>query len=273
VQAARIEGKHLGFGTTLQQVLRIDIELRFTRRTGQRLDHDKLQIEHSFNTEQILIKKMKRWVPRINAGFSRYIHIDIGLTHDALGLAMVHLAGNQQAQTLNDLGEGVTEDIPIVCADLLLQVRCRPGDQIDLNKIARFVIYLSRFCGYPIDGVSFDQFQSAHISQILRKQGFPVTYVSVDRTETAYLTLATLIQNEVVSYYEYPILLKELRELRRDLERRKVRSSVHIQRRDAGKQGRKRRPGGGRDLGFEKPAFLCPRRRNAAHGKGLRPAR
>lgn len=57
---------------------------------------------------------------------------------------------------------------------------------------------------------------------MLSKLSFPVSYLSVDRTETPYLTLATLIQNEVVTYYEYQPLLKELRELRRDLEKHRV---------------------------------------------------
>jgi len=81
---------------------------------------------------------------------------------------------------------------------------------------------LAQFCGYPIGGISFDSYQSAQPGQILTKLAFEVSYVSVDRSESAYLTLASLIQNQCVSYYDYPILQKELRELRRDLQRKKV---------------------------------------------------
>jgi hypothetical protein len=194
----------------------------FTSETVYAGTRDTIEIKHLFIPEQVLVKRILKWVPRVNAGFSRYIHVDIGLRHDALGLAMVHLAGSQQAQTLNELGEPIVEEIPQVFVDLLLQVRCHQGDQVDLTKVTRFIMYLAQDCGYPIGGVSFDQFQSAHISQILAKLNFPVSYQSVDRTETPYLTLASIIQNEAISYYNYPVLLKELRELRRDLEKRRI---------------------------------------------------
>jgi hypothetical protein len=183
---------------------------------------DQLEIQHLLLPELLTIRRVAGLRPRVNPGMSRYMHVDIGLKHDALGLAMCHLCGMESRETVNELGEAVDEEIPRLYVDLLLQVRCKPGDQVDLMKIVRFIRYLAQFCGYPIGGISFDAFQSAQPSQILAKLGFEVSYVSVDRTETPYLTLASAIQNETVSYYEYPILQKELRELRRDIQKRKV---------------------------------------------------
>jgi hypothetical protein len=183
---------------------------------------DELVIQQLFLRDLITIRKINGHVPRVNSAMPRYVHVDIGLKHDALGLAMVHLCGSELTEKISALGEVENEAIPHIFVDLLLQVRCHPGDQIDLMKVVRFIRYLAQFCGYPIAGISFDQFQSAQPSQILAKLGFEVSYVSVDRTESSYLTLASLIQNECISYYGYPIVLKELRELRRDIHKRKV---------------------------------------------------
>jgi hypothetical protein len=183
---------------------------------------DELEIQQLLLPDLITIRKAAGRVPRVNSSAPRYVHIDVGLRHDALGLAMCHLCGSEETEKINAMGEVENEAIPHVFVDLLLQVKCRPGDQIDLMKVVRFVRYLAQFCGYGIAGISFDQFQSAQPSQILAKLGFEVSYVSVDRNESPYLTLASLIQNECISYYPYSILQKELRELRRDIQKKKV---------------------------------------------------
>ena len=168
------------------------------------------------------MRRIRDFRPRVNPDHPRFMGIDIGLKNDALGLAMIHLTGTRPVQTLNEIGNPEIQEIPLVYVDLALQVRCRPGDQIDLAKIVTFILYLHRFCGYGIAGISFDQYQSAMIQQQLARLNFEVSLVSVDRNDGPYLTLASIIQSEAISYYDYPILLKELRELRRDAKKKKV---------------------------------------------------
>jgi hypothetical protein len=101
-------------------------------------------------------------------------------------------------------------------------VKSHPGDQVELRKVLKFILFLSRQAGYPIESVSFDQFQSSMIMQDLARLNFNVSQLSVDRNDGPYLTLASIIQAQAISYYDYPILLRELRELKRDVARRKV---------------------------------------------------
>jgi hypothetical protein len=183
---------------------------------------DDLEIQQLFLPDLITIRRPNGRVPRVNSAMPRYVHVDIGLRHDALGLAMCHLCGSEETEKINAMGEVENEAIPHVFVDLLLQVRCHAGDAIDLMKVVRFIRHLAQFCGFAIGGISFDSYQSAQPSQILAKLGFEVSYVSVDRNESPYLTLASLIQNECISYYPYLILQKELRELRRDIQKKKV---------------------------------------------------
>jgi hypothetical protein len=60
------------------------------------------------------------------------------------------------------------------------------------------------------------------IMQDLARLNFNVSQLSVDRNDRAYLTLASIIQAGAINYYRHEILLRELRELRRDVAKRKV---------------------------------------------------
>jgi hypothetical protein len=184
--------------------------------------HDTLQIEQLFKLDLVTVRKVTRRVPSINPAAPRFIHCDIGLTNDALGIAMVHLSGTRAIETLNPVGELEAAELPEIFVDLVLQVRAHPGDQVELRKVLKFILFLNHQAGYPIESVSFDSYASEMIMQDLARLNFNVERLSVDRSDTAFLTLASIIQAEAISYYEYPVLLRELRELKRDLAKRKV---------------------------------------------------
>jgi hypothetical protein len=135
---------------------------------------------------------------------------------------MVHLSGTRAIETLNPVGELEAAELPEIFVDLVLQVRAHPGDQVELRKVLKFILFLNHQAGYPIESVSFDSYASEMIMQDLARLNFNVERLSVDRSDTAFLTLASIIQAEAISYYEYPVLLRELRELKRDLAKRKV---------------------------------------------------
>lgn len=183
---------------------------------------DELQIEQLFKLDEVTNRTPVGRRPRINPSAPRFIHVDIGLKNDALGLAVVHLSGIRSVEQLNEAGEPEIEELPEIYVDLILRVKSHPGAQVDLRKILKFILFLSRQAGYPIESVSFDQFQSSMIMQDLARLNFNVVPLSVDRNDAAYLTLASVVQAEAISYYHHSILLRELRELKRDLQKRRV---------------------------------------------------
>ncbi len=150
----------------------------------------------------------------------RFIHIDIGLKNDRLGMAAVY------ALFENPLLGGLPVDeegIPIIheirdrrfYMDWILYVQAKPGDEIPIYKIRDWILGL-RTINYPIAKITADQFQSSDLRQQLRLQGLDVECISVDRTKDAYHSLKNAINNERIFMINHPLLIKELRELRED---------------------------------------------------------
>ena len=148
----------------------------------------------------------------------RFIHIDIGLKNDRLGMAAVY------ALFENPLLGGLPVDeegIPIIheirdrrfYMDWILYVQAKPGDEIPIYKIRDWILGL-RTINYPIAKITADQFQSSDLRQQLRLQGLEVDCISVDRTKDAYHSLKTLSITERIFMINHPLLIKELRELR-----------------------------------------------------------
>lgn len=150
----------------------------------------------------------------------RFIHLDIGLKNDRLGMAAVYaLTGNPLLQGLPVDGEGV----PIIkelrdrtyYMDWILYLQARPGEEIPIYKVRDWILTL-RTLGYPIAKITSDQFQSSDLRQQLRLQGMEVECVSVDRTKDAYNGVKNAIYHESLFLINHPLLIRELRELRED---------------------------------------------------------
>jgi len=139
------------------------------------------------------------WKPRIHPGIKRYIHVDLGLTNDACGFSMGH-------------PYFPNPDKYAVYIDLSLRMRARPGCEIDLEEVVNFIVYL-RKVGYPIAGVTFDRFESRMVIQQLAKFGFKAWQMGI--TLEHYIIARRMLFEGRVSYYNYPVLIDELRELRR----------------------------------------------------------
>jgi len=103
----------------------------------------------------------------------RYIHVDLGLRHDACGIAM--------AVPDTTEGEGT------VTVELMSQ--------------------------YMPASVSYDGFQSADSQQILRRQGFAVKTISVDRDMTRYQMLKELAGQGRLYLYHYEPFFEEAAQL------------------------------------------------------------
>jgi intein/homing endonuclease len=150
--------------------------------------------------------------PILNPDAPRHIHIDAALRNDSLGFSMCHIGGWKDVIRRNEDGDTFVERAPMYVVDVVLQVVPPPGDEIILADV-RQLIYNFTDKGYVITKVTMDQYQSADMLQTLAKKGYNVEVLSVDRTTDPYDNIKMAMYEGRMSYYRYPALLKELREL------------------------------------------------------------
>ena len=131
----------------------------------------------------------------------RYLHIDLGIKHDACGIGMAccHSAPDNP-------------DEPQVVVELAWRLKAPEGGEVDLSRVRQLVTDLRRR-GFNIAQVSYDGFQSVDSRQILQRQGFRTKLVSVDRDLAAYETLKELVNTGRLRMPRYEPLLRELRGL------------------------------------------------------------
>jgi hypothetical protein len=192
----------------------IDIERRhpFVVEESQISLDDDLSLLELFEIEQVFdvidpyTDMMK---PRFNPGVLRYAHIDLAITQDSAGLAIVHLAGHKIVERTLPDGVRTRVQVPYVFVDLMMRIRPTPGSEIDFGKIREFVIAL-RSKGMPFGGISYDKFQSTDSLQIFKKQLFNVKQISVDKKADAYVALRDAIHEQRISYYEYKPFIDEI---------------------------------------------------------------
>ena len=110
---------------------------------------------------------------------SRYLHIDIGVSNDAYGLACCYKNGTK-------IVDGV--EVPEFYYDFVLRIVPPPAPKrISISRCHEFIKYMRDDLGLNIGLITFDQFQSMASRQYLEENGFNVAYQSVDKTDTQYL--------------------------------------------------------------------------------------
>lgn len=129
--------------------------------------------------------------------FSYYVHYDLAIRRDALGVAMAHYDYN----------------IDKVIVDFMLQIKAPEDANIDFES-ARQLVYRLDERGFNIAQVSYDAWQSQDSIQTLSKKGFKAVMLGFDVSMEAYDTLLELILADRLVYYNYPVFIKECQELR-----------------------------------------------------------
>lgn len=182
---------------------------------------DDVAIADFFDITSVCKVDNSKWVPLLNPGSPRCLHIDLSLRRDAAGIAMSHLGGFRKVKRfMPETVANVESSLPVIISDFMLRIHPPVGSEIDLSKIRSFVLFLSTI--YNIVSVTFDGFQSADSRQLLAKDGIPTGLLSVDRTDTQYLTLRNAFFERRLFYYQYQPALDELLDLQHDFERGKV---------------------------------------------------
>lgn len=140
-----------------------------------------------YETHDQLINYLDQSALKITVREPRYIHIDVGLTKDKLGIASCYVAGYVTRRHTNVLDGSVQETRePVYMYDWLICVEAKAGQEIPFYKIKEFLFLLRSQFGYPIAKVSADGYQSRNLRQDLELAGFESTIESVDRFRDAY---------------------------------------------------------------------------------------
>ena len=120
----------------------------------------------------------------------RFLHIDLGLTNDAAGIACCYKSGET-------IADGVRT--PIYTFDFSLRIVPPPRPRkISIARINEFIILLSR--KLIIGMVSMDNFQSQASLQLFEEHRIPCRYQSVDRTDKAYLFFVDCMYRNIVKF-------------------------------------------------------------------------
>jgi len=133
--------------------------------------------EVDFSTKKVSFNPKTFYKPEI----PRFIHVDLGLTSDAAGIACGYVPEFIKITR----GMKLVETMPKIVFDFVLRVVPPKNGEILFFKI-RELIYKLREHGLNIKWVSYDMFQGIDSMQMLRQRGFATGYTSMDRTSVPY---------------------------------------------------------------------------------------
>jgi len=152
----------------------------------------------------------------------RYIHIDIGLTGDRLGIACGSIIDYTEFQSRNNITlENKFEVFPKIQIEWAFGIEPTPGKQIPLFKIREFIFELSRF-GYHVGKITLDGFQSADTIQVFKINNYNAELSSVDKTMTPYIQTRDAMYQGRLLLPNNKILYREFSELEVDNKNNKI---------------------------------------------------
>lgn len=142
---------------------------------------------------------------RMPKSVPRYIHMDYGVSGDALGLSMCGVKGYIQCDVQLPDGTFQKQKVKIVETDFIMRILARDGDEIPTHKIRKFVIDLKQL-GFNIAKFTGDLLLASRDTfQILENSGIKAEHLSVDKTDKPYLDWRDLIIEKrwVCHYHAY----------------------------------------------------------------------
>lgn len=165
--------------------------------------------------ETDFISKELRVIPGhiTNHKMPRWVHIDLGVSNDACGIACGHVS------EFIDIGGG--EKAPKVVIDFILRVTPPANGEIQFFKV-RSLLYKLRELGLPIKWVSFDTYQSVDSRQILHQKGFITGVQSMDTSIDPYTFTRNAFYEGRLELPEHTTCQSEFLSLERDNKKGKI---------------------------------------------------
>ena len=123
-----------------------------------------------------------------NDNAARYMHIDLAINRDGVGISMAHAVGYEQKMTRLMGEEEYSEiEVPIIAFDFVarLKPRVEYGErEMAFDAILALIEELEFKRNYNLSSglITFDRFQSHHMISSVRSLGIPTGLLSVDAT-------------------------------------------------------------------------------------------
>lgn len=154
-----------------------------------------------------LIYRFSRSIDSIPDDKIIYIRYDVGITGDNTGLAIAYFDSWKTYNFSKNLKQ------PRLIIPLAVGINRYEGSETPIYHLYEFVMDLNE--RFQIGGFSADQFGSAQLIQDLKREGITAKKISVDKTDEAYIYFKMLANNGLISLPNNKLLLKELKELKR----------------------------------------------------------
>ena len=182
----------------------------------------KLDFEDNDDLIQNYSLHQKYWDNHFHRKHPRYIHIDVALSGDRLGMGASYIKGHKEVVSKNPITlEEQVDVVPEIVTEWCFGLEAKSGQQIPLYKIPKFIKWLSSK-GYIIKLVTYDGFQSAYLGQELRISGYSTELLSMDRSSLQHATVRDLIFQNLVVFPNNEILCTEMEELEISADGKKV---------------------------------------------------
>ena len=138
---------------------------------------------------------------------NRFAHVDLGLTGDSAGVCIGYVS-----EFIDVDRGGLTETLPVIVIDAVLEVRPPKGGEIKFFKI-RELFYKLREAGLPIKWITYDSYQSVDSIQLLHNQGFKTGNISLDKDRRGYDFTKSAIYDGRLQLPPHKVCRKELIDL------------------------------------------------------------
>ena len=116
--------------------------------------------------------------------YRRFMHIDLGYRHDAVGISMCHAPYFEDREMSLVYTDNIREEVvrePFIFFDFIGRIKADFGDEILLGSIREIIYEIARR-GFYIALITYDGFQSVETLQELWKDNYTVANLSLDRT-------------------------------------------------------------------------------------------
>lgn len=165
------------------------------------------------------IKDVTQWRAylkmRENPSRIRYVHLDMALSGDRLGLAIATVAGYQTVERRKLDGHPLQVSrwrLPIIQIEGAIGLEAIPGSEIPLFKVREFLKELFDN-GVHVSVTSDLHHMSADTRQLLHLMGIEADYQSVDKTKEPYICLRTALMEGRLLGPKNEMLIGELTKL------------------------------------------------------------
>jgi len=152
---------------------------------------------------------------RMPKSVPRFLHCDIAVTGDALGLAMSGIKGWEDVNVEKEDGTFAIQRLPVIETDFIMRLVAKEGDRIPLNQINKLVLDLKGL-GYNIFFTCDLRLMSENMFQVLIKAGVKAESLSVDKSPDAYNDFKDIIYDKRWICHVHNMLFFEIKNLEYD---------------------------------------------------------